>query len=67
MVLLESWYHEVMVTVGTSLLYKWVDITFITLLMSGTAGYTFINIQAFKVNNWFIKVTFTRNPHLIPM
>ena len=40
-------------------------ITGITLLMSGTAGYTFINIQAFKVNNWFIKVTFTRNPEPI--
>ena len=26
----------------------------------------FTRKQAFKVNNWFIKVTFTRNPHLIP-
>ena len=49
-----------------SLLNNHYSFTIITLLMSGTAGYTFINIQAFKVNNWFIKVTFTRNPHLIP-
>ena len=40
----------------TGFIFNTCDITFITLLMSGTAGYTFINIQAFKVNNWFINV-----------